>query len=100
MQTQYNEAYPGIFGKALSAFNLAIGRDPEQGSYSALYAALSDEIVEKGYNGFYFADPGVPGKETNQGADLNLAAALWGLSERMTKRLLGDDALKSWNESA
>lgn len=28
-----------------------LGRDPEQGSYSALYAATSPEIEEKGWNG-------------------------------------------------
>jgi hypothetical protein len=100
---------------------LAMGRDPEQGAYSALYASLSNEIVEKDYNGAYFSDPvrslfllvhtapkvtgecsdadivqGQLGGETAQALDTNLATALWELSERMVKRIVGDDALNKW----
>lgn len=57
MQQQWKDAYPGILGKVLTNGTLLFGRDPVQGSYSALYAALSDEIVEKNYNGAYFSDP-------------------------------------------
>lgn len=73
------------------------GRDVEQGSYSALYAALSPEVIEKGYNGYYLSDPGTPGKETFQGSDKWLAAGCWELSERLVKMKLGEDAMTSWS---
>jgi NAD(P)-dependent dehydrogenase (short-subunit alcohol dehydrogenase family) len=57
MQQQWKDAYPGITGKLLSNVMLFAGRDPEQGSYSALWALTSDEIEEKNMNGFYFNDP-------------------------------------------
>jgi hypothetical protein len=41
MQQQWKDAYPGIVGKLLTAAMLFVGRDPEQGSYSALYVNLS-----------------------------------------------------------
>jgi hypothetical protein len=37
------------------------------------------------------------GKESAQGKDANLATALWELSERMVKRIVGQDALASWS---
>jgi hypothetical protein len=57
MQTQWESAYPGLLGKVLKNLMFAAGRDPEQGAYSALYAALSDEVIEKGWNGWYLSDP-------------------------------------------
>jgi len=96
MQQQWKDAYPGILGKVLTNGSLLFGRDPVQGSYSALYAALSDEIVEKNYNGAYFSDPYQLGGETAQACDENLITALWELSERMVKRIVGQDALKEW----
>ena len=60
MQNQWEAAYPGILGKVVKNITLAMGRDPEQGAYSALYASLSNEIVEKDYNGAYFSDPVSP----------------------------------------
>ncbi|WVR04346.1 hypothetical protein IAU60_001347 [Kwoniella sp. DSM 27419] len=98
MQDQWEAAYPGILGTIAKYVTLAGGRSPEQGSYSALYAALSPEVVDKEWNGYYLSDPATPGKETAQGMDLNLATALWELSERMVKRVLGDDALESWSK--
>lgn len=98
MQEQWEASYPGIKGKLIKWVTYAGSRSPEQGSYSALYAALSDEVVEKGWNGYYLSDPGTEGKETSQAADLNLAQALWETSERLVNRLLGKDALKSWSE--
>lgn len=98
MQEQWEAAYPGLLGKVTKWITYAGSRSPEQGSYSALYAALSDEVVEKGWNGYYLIDPAKEGKETAQAADKNLAQALWELSERVVVRLLGKDALKSWSE--
>ncbi|KAK6904171.1 hypothetical protein I204_02198 [Kwoniella mangroviensis CBS 8886] len=98
MQEQWEAAYPGIIGKITKYLTMAGGRDPEQGSYSALYAALSKEVVEKDWNGVYLSDPATLGKETAQGSDLNLATSLWELSERMVKRILGEDALESWSK--
>jgi len=57
MQDQWEDAYPGILGKIMKNVTLAGGRDPEQGSYSALYASLSPEIVSKDWNGVYLSDP-------------------------------------------
>lgn len=37
MQHQWKEAYPGLFGKLFTHVGMALGRTPEQGSYSALY---------------------------------------------------------------
>lgn len=57
MQEQWEAAYPGVIGTITKNLTYAFGRDPEQGCYSALYAGLSDEIVQKDYNGAYFSDP-------------------------------------------
>jgi len=98
MQQQWKDAYPGLFGKMVTAVMLAGGRDIEQGSYSALYAATSPEIEEKGWNGFYFTDPGQPGKESSQASDPALGAALWELSERIIKGKVGPDAMVDWEK--
>ncbi|KAF2028228.1 putative short-chain dehydrogenase TIC 32, chloroplastic [Setomelanomma holmii] len=100
MQQQWKDAYPGITGKLLSNAMLFMGRDPEQGSYSALWALTSDEIEEKNMNGFYFNDPGQPGKETSQASDENLGSALWDLSQRIITDKIGKDALVDWNAKA
>lgn len=57
MQQQWKDAYPGLLGTLLTNVNLAFGRDVEQGSYSALYAATSPEVEEKNWNGYYLSDP-------------------------------------------
>jgi hypothetical protein len=114
MQQQWEDSYPGITGKIIKYLTLASSRSPEQGSYSGLYAACSDEVIEKQYNGVYLSDPvgikhvlqgpadwqGKLGGESAQGQDLNLAAALWELSERMVKRIVGEDALNDWHKTA
>jgi len=97
MQQQWKDAYPGLFGKMVTASMLAIGRDVEQGSYSALYAATSPEIEEKGWNGYYFSDPGQPGKESNQASDPTLGAALWELTGRIIKEKVGEDDFAKWD---
>ena len=97
MQEQWKDAYPGITGTLLSWTMKSVGRDPEQGSYSALWALTAQEISEKGQNGYYFSDPGKEGKESSQASDPNLGAALWKLSEELVKGKLGDDALVDWH---
>lgn len=57
MQDQWEAAYPGIKGWIIKNITLATGRDPEQGCYSALYAALSNEVVKNEWNGVYLSDP-------------------------------------------
>jgi NAD(P)-dependent dehydrogenase (short-subunit alcohol dehydrogenase family) len=99
MQQQWKDAYPGLLGKLLTSAMLAGGRDVEQGSYSALYAATSPEIEEKGYNGYYFQDVGKPGKESSQASDPHLGNALWDLSTRIIKDKVGEDALQDWNST-
>jgi len=98
MQQQWKDAYPGLLGKMLTSVMLAGGRDVEQGSYSALYAATSPEVEEKQWNGYYLSDPGTPGKESSQASDPALGAALWDLSERIIKDKIGPDALVDWHQ--
>ena len=93
MQQQWKDAYPGITGKLLSWSMLAVGRDVEQGSYSALWALTSPKIEEQKLNGWYFNDPDTPGKESAQASDPQLGNALWDLSHRLIKDKLGEDAL-------
>lgn len=97
MQEQWKEAYPGLLGKLLMTAMTAISRSPEQGSFSALYAATSPEIEEKGWNGYYFTDPGQPGKETAQASDLGLASALWDLSHKMIRDKAGGRGMVDWD---
>jgi len=97
MQQQWKDAYPGLFGKMVSYVSQAVGRDVEQGSYSALYAATSPEIEEKGWNGYYLSDPAQPGKETAQASDKWLGAALWDLSHRMIAAKVGEDGIVPWD---
>ncbi|PGG97663.1 hypothetical protein AJ79_09122 [Helicocarpus griseus UAMH5409] len=100
MQQQWKDAYPGLFGKMVTAAMLAVGRDVEQGSYSGLYAATSPEVEEKGWNGYYLTNPGESGKESAQASDPQLGAALWDLSERIIKDKVGKDALVDWDSAA
>ena len=100
MQQQWKDAYPGLLGKLLTTVMLAAGRTVEHGSFSALYAATSPEIEEKGWNGYYFNDPAKPGKESAQASDPTLGAALWELSHRLIKEKIGEDAIVDWNASA
>jgi len=99
MQQQWKDAYPGLTGKLLSWAMLAIGRDVEQGSYSALWALTSPRIEEEDLNGYYFADPDKEGNETSQASNPELASNLWDLSTSLIKEKLGDDALVDWNSS-
>ncbi|KAJ5244766.1 short-chain dehydrogenase [Penicillium chrysogenum] len=96
MQQQWKEAFPGPLGKLLTTAMLTLGRDVEQGCFSALYAATSPEIVEKDWNGYYFTDPGQPGKESSQASDPGLGSALWYLSELIIKDRLGQWVLVDW----
>ena len=36
MQKQWEDAYPGLTGKLIKSVSQFVGRNPEQGSYSAL----------------------------------------------------------------
>jgi hypothetical protein len=89
------------------------------------YAATDPEVIEKEWNGYYLQvcilfvhplyflpyqlvsmplptlsfplqDPASPGKETSQASDPKLGTALWELSERMVKEVVGEDALLPW----
>ncbi|BAE63496.1 hypothetical protein BDV35DRAFT_347913 [Aspergillus flavus] len=99
MQQQWKDAYPGLLGKVLTTAMLAIGRDVEQGAFSALWAATSPEIEEKSWNGYYFSDSAQPGKETSQASDPTLGASLWDLSHRIIQDKVGKDAIVDWNSS-
>lgn len=56
MQYQYQEAYPGLFGKFLTLVNLGISKTLEQGATSALFAAMSPDIEKNDWNGVYIDD--------------------------------------------
>ncbi|KAH6963358.1 hypothetical protein DER45DRAFT_517777 [Fusarium avenaceum] len=99
MQQQWKDAYPGLTGKLLSWAMLAIGRDVEQGSYSALWALTSSRIEEEDLNGYYFVDPDQEGQESTQASNPELASNLWDLSTSLIKEKLGNDALVDWDES-
>jgi hypothetical protein len=98
MQNQWKDAYPGITGQLISYAMRFIGRDPEQGSYSTLWALTAPEIEEKRLNGAYFTDPDKQTEPSAQASDPALGADLWQLSEKLVKEKLGDDALVDWNE--
>lgn len=100
MQQQWKDAYPGLTGKLLTWSMLAIGRDPEQGAFSALWALTDPKIENEEMNGWYFSDPDQPGKESAQASDPVLGNAVWDLCERLIKEKVGDDALVDWNSSA
>lgn len=98
-QQQWKDAYPGLLGKLITTAMLTVGRNGEQGSFSALYAATSPEIEEKGWNGYYLSDPGQLGKETPQASDPKLGEALWDLSLRLIQEKVGENALMDWNSA-
>ncbi|KAF2144343.1 uncharacterized protein K452DRAFT_223861 [Aplosporella prunicola CBS 121167] len=100
MQQQWKDAYPGLLGKLLTSAMLFAGRDIEQGSYSALYAATSPEVIEKGWNGYYLDDPAQPGAVSSQAQDPALGAALWDLSHRIITDKLGKDAITPWDSES
>ncbi|KAL1958256.1 hypothetical protein VTO42DRAFT_4764 [Malbranchea cinnamomea] len=99
MQQQWKEAYPGLTGKLITNVNLALGRSPEQGACSALYAATSPEIEEKGWNGVYLSDVGQLGKESSSGSDPELGDQLWKLSEKLVKEKAGQGGFVDWSQS-
>src|SRR3981081_2791732 len=84
MQEQWKDAYPGLTGALLSWAFRSIGRDPEQGSFSTLWALTAPENSVN-QNGSYFTDPGKEGKESSQASDADLGTALWSLSESLIK---------------
>jgi hypothetical protein len=97
MQNQWKDVYPGLLGNLLTTVMTAFSRSPEQGGFSALYAATSPEVEEKGWNGYYFTDPGQPGKESMMANDVTLGSNLWSLSHRMVKDVVGREGLVDWN---
>ena len=100
MQQQWKDAYPGIVGKLLTTGMLAVGRNPEQGAASALWAASSPKVEEQGWNGYYFTGVDQLGKESSQASDPALGSALWDLSQRMIKETVGPDALAEWGTTS
>ena len=99
MQEQWKDAYPGTTGHLISWAMKAVGRSPEQGSFSALWALASPDIPGnlQGTHGYYFTDPGKEGTLSSQAKDPELGKALWELSEKIVKQKMGDDALVDWN---
>ncbi|KAL4880630.1 hypothetical protein BJY04DRAFT_208030 [Aspergillus karnatakaensis] len=96
MQNQWKDAYPGLLGRLLTTVMTTVSRSAEQGSFSALYAATSPEVEEKGWNGYYFTDPGQPGKESMLANDVALGSNLWNLSHELVKSVVGEDGMEDW----
>lgn len=96
MQDQWKDAYPGITGHLISWAIKSVGRSPEQGAFSALWALTAPEITEQDKNGGYFTDPGKEGSLSSQAQDAELGKNLWELSEKIVKEKLGADALVDW----
>ncbi|KAM7189905.1 hypothetical protein V8F33_009814 [Rhypophila sp. PSN 637] len=97
MQDQWKDAYPGITGQLISWAMKSVGRSPEQGAYSALWALTAPEITEKDQNGGYYTDPATEGSLSSQAQDAQLGKNLWDLSEQIVKDKLGNDALVDWS---
>lgn len=57
MQEQWKDGYGKLLGGALSGIMYAVGRSPQQGSVSAVWAATSQEVEQNNWNGAYFEDP-------------------------------------------
>lgn len=97
-QDQFKEAYGQAFGSIMKAVTVPFMRTPEQGSLSTLWAATSEDVEKEGLQGYYFTDPGTPGKETAQACDEQLGKNLWDVSELLVKQKLGDDGLLPWDQ--
>ncbi|BDD60434.1 hypothetical protein MAP00_005562 [Monascus purpureus] len=98
MQYQYQEAYPGLFGKILTLINLGISKTPEQGATSALFAAMSPDIEKKDLNGAYIDDWSELASPSEMAMNEELGNNLWDLSESLIKRSVGPNALQNWNQ--
>jgi len=98
MQEQWKDAYPGVTGYLISWALKSVGRTPEQGSFSTLWALTAPDVTHKDPDQeYYFTDPGTVGSLSSQAKDPELGRALWELSEKIVKDKLGDDALVDWN---
>ncbi|KAM7212880.1 hypothetical protein V8F06_011730 [Rhypophila decipiens] len=81
------DAYPGITGQLISWAMKSVGRSPEQGAFSALWALTAPEITKKDQNGGL----------SSQAQDAPLGKNPWDLSEQIIKDKLGNDALVDWS---
>ncbi|KAF8644343.1 hypothetical protein AX16_008550 [Volvariella volvacea WC 439] len=105
-QDQFKEAYGQVLGSILKGLTVPFMRNPEQGSLSTLWAAMSPAVLDEAdansrdqrykWQASYVTDPGTFGKETAQADDEQLGRNLWGLSETMISEKLGSDALGPW----
>ncbi|KAK4215163.1 hypothetical protein QBC37DRAFT_372291 [Rhypophila decipiens] len=97
MQDQWKDPDLGITGQLISWAMKSVGRSPEQGAYSALWALTAPDISEKDQNGGYYTDPSTEGSLSSQAQDAQLVKNLWDLSEQIVKDKLGNDALVDWS---
>lgn len=98
MQEQWKDAYKGVTGQLISWALKSVGRTPEQGSFSTLWALTAPDITHKEPDQeYYFTDPATVGSLSSQAKDPELGKALWELSERVIKEKVGDDALVDWH---
>ncbi|CDZ96711.1 short-chain dehydrogenase [Phaffia rhodozyma] len=97
-QDQWKDAYGTIVGGAIQYLGEAAGMNEEQGSYSAIWALTNPEVIEKGWNGYYFSGSSTPGKETAQCSDPEIGDNLWNLSHQIVREKLGPDGLTPWDK--
>ncbi|KZV83935.1 NAD(P)-binding protein [Exidia glandulosa HHB12029] len=100
IQEQIKEAFGSILGTVLLTLQKPLLRNVDEGSLGTLWAAVSPEVEEKGYQGVYISDPGVVGGETEQAKSEELGVNVWNLCEGLIKKTLGADAMLSWGEGS
>lgn len=84
-----------LLGQILSPIVKLLGKTPEQGAESALWALTWPEAAKddgKDFNGEYFDEPfGRPGKEIEAAKDPELIENFWSLAGKLTREILGKD---------
>ncbi|KAL0948475.1 hypothetical protein HGRIS_011044 [Hohenbuehelia grisea] len=104
-QAQFKEAYGTILGTMLEAVTIPFMRNPEQGSASTVWAAVSPAVdgsdgksESEKWQGAYVTDPGVKSVPSGMALDDEIAENLWRLSEELVAEKLGADALLDWEQ--
>ncbi|KAJ8703451.1 hypothetical protein PTI98_002072 [Pleurotus ostreatus] len=102
-QDQFKEAYGEVIGSVLKSVTVPFMKDPNQGSASTVWAAVSREVDgsdgaggRNKWQGSYVTDPGTKSNPTAQASNDELANNLWRLSEELIREKLGSDALLKW----
>ncbi|KAL4261091.1 NAD(P)-binding domain superfamily protein [Pleurotus pulmonarius] len=102
-QDQFKEAYGEVLGSVLKSVTVPFMKDPNQGSASTVWAAVSREVDgsdggggKAKWQGSYVTNPGTKSEPTAQASNDQLAKNLWRLSEELIQEKLGSDGLLKW----